>query len=235
MVRENLKSAVMSERPRKFVKRNRVYLLALFALCLSSCGLVIMCVESPKTIRQAEKLTQYTPLTVDRLSSMLREDTVHYKFVVFFSYCCDPCASHMAYTYPQMMETYKKDSVKWYFIAKNTAQLERAEQMMRANKISEPLYYLRDTASEFKTDNPQQWNNITNYLFSNGEKVTGNLGIPVNFIVSKDNKVIKQYIVDSNKVGHMTTQDIYWLKGELKDLDFDKVDTLTLDFPLFGE
>lgn len=215
------------------IRKNSIYLLLFCILLMSGCGMVATCIETPKTIRKAAELTQYTPLTVDKLSSLLREDTTHFKFVIFFSACCGPCASHMAYTYPEMMKRHADDSVKWYYIAENTAQLESAEQMMRSNGISEPLYYLLDTTADFNDRNSQKWNNIANRIFTNGEKVTGNLGIPVNFIVSKDCKVLKLFVTDSDNESRICTTDLYLLEGMPSETDFDRTDSISVDFPLF--
>ena len=65
------------------------HLITLFVLVsLTGCGLVRICKCDERAFKKSLKHTDFTPLTVAQLKSLLVEDTTHYKVVSFYSPCC---------------------------------------------------------------------------------------------------------------------------------------------------
>jgi hypothetical protein len=187
-----------------------------------------ICVETEKTIKLAKK-KGYKALTVKDIKKMLLNDTTHYKIVIFYSPCCGASEEHMARTYPKILKRVGKEKVKWYYVLDNTGGIVYNEDLRKNYGIDNfEKYYLHD--SKFPLDNAG-FANIANYIFDKDDiKINDELGLPTNFIVSKDGKLLKSLFV-YNDVKAIHTTDLYSiLDKDLEDLDFNKIDTVRIPY-----
>ncbi len=215
---------------------NKIFtqLLVVFVVlcCFTSC-ITIIKPESEKTIKIAQSKPDYTGLTVDKLKEMLLSDTTHYKFVIFWGPGCGPCIQHMYYTYQNVYNRVGDKDVKWYFVLDDTGGIKHSDKDFKRTVWSRfPKYNMYDTTAVY-SDYENKLTNTANYIFNNDDfKINDRLGTPTNFIVSKDNKLKKTYRVYSNGEKRIRPTDLYEIQGKkLYEIDFNKLDTLYLNFP----
>ncbi len=193
-----------------------------------------ICIETNRTIRKATSYKNQTPLSAKELKSILTEDTTHYKFVVFYSPCCNPCYKHFRLTYPNIMNQYDTSQVVWYFILEDTGGMKYNEKFLKNLNVHAKMYYFRDDTPEFSAKNENQWNNLANYIFTDSNnKIDDLYGVPVNFIINKEGKVKKSVFNYQNDIKRISTLDLYYIMNKsVMDLDFNSItDTIDLDYP----
>lgn len=213
-------------------------------LTLFLFGLIIL-VQSCKICypnrwnRQYAEIMDYVEcLTAKKLKDMIVSDTSHYKIVVFWSPCCGPCLRHLKETYaPAYIKN--RDDVKFYFITENSGGIKYSRTTLNSFGINndkvlcfiddDPRFYYQD-----KNPNIQFFNNLANYIFTNGPKVSGLFGTPTEFIVSKDNRVLKSLVTTPTSGSAIVTTQLYEIDfDKIQEINFDSIYHLDLDFDLF--
>lgn len=166
---------------------NRIFLnsfILLLFLLFDSC-LIQICKETKNGKKITLKDTNQIPINVENLKNLLIEDTLHYKVVIIYSPCCGASRSHMHTTYKRMFLN-TDSTVRFYFIVDNYVGIEYNESFLKESGIKPNImYYLNDTF------NLNKENNIVNYIFPSDNKVTGEFGVPISLIISKNNKLKK--------------------------------------------
>lgn len=188
--------------------------------------------ETKKDIEMASQMKDYIPLTAKQLKKMILEDTTHYKFVIFYGTNCGPCVRNMIEVYPKILNKVGDTDVKWYYILESTAGIKGNDKLLKRVGLENiTKYYLRDEDQRFNNKNFNNLNNIANYIFNTKVKVNDNWGIPTSFIVSKNNELkLSYYIYKGNEVRIHSTDMYDILNKSLEQIDFDKMDTVYLDY-----
>lgn len=215
------------------MKTKFVILLAVLSFTCISCKTPIVsflsvCYETKETIKLAKE-KGYTAISANDLKKMLFNDTTHYKFVIIYSPCCGASEEHMKRTYPQILKKVGKEKVKWYYILDDSGGIKLDEDLRQRCGLTEfGKYYLHD--SKFSSDYTSL-TDLTNYIFSKEKvKINDDLGIPTNFIVSKDGKLLKSlFVYDDMKAIHPTELYSIWGKN-LKEINFNKIDTVRIPY-----
>lgn len=197
-----------------------LFILLLFLL-FHSC-LIQFCKETKHSKKRAIKYTNQIPINVEGLKNLLIEDTLHYKVVIIYSPCCGASRSHMHTTYKRMFLN-TDSTVKFYFIVDNYVGIEYNESFLKESGIKpNKMYYLNDTF------NLNKENNIVNYIFPSDNKVTGEFGVPISLIISKNNKLKKAYISIDYGDGvrqYLKAMPLFYLKNyDFNKIDFDKIE-----------
>lgn len=110
---------------------------------------------------------------------------------------------------------------------------QKCEKTLSSYGFDGELYYLADTNAAFSPRNEQHWNNLTNYLFPEGEKVNDAFGIPLNYIVDKKGRLLKSHIEYQSET-RVNTRSLYYVKEtDIRLPDFSQTDTLVLDYKPF--
>ncbi len=200
--------------------------ILLFSIILSlvfqSCNLIWICNNTTYRKKTAHKYENQIPIKVEELKTMLYKDTTHYKVVIIYSPCCGACGSHMRTTYRNML-LHSDTTIKFYFIVDDCGGIKYNEIFLQVCGIyPNKMYYFNDTFQINKG------NNIVNYLFPSDDKVTGELGVPMSLIISKNNKLKKAMIsIDygEEKRQYLKAMPLYYLPS----YDFDKIDFDIID------
>ena len=202
-------------------------------------SLIRVCYPSEKLLREAEtKYTDHVPLTADDFKHLVLDDTVRYKIVVVYSYCCGPCKEAMPSVYVPLMQSMDTSRCRMLFVLDDCGSLPWNAEYLNQYGIS-TRYYLRDADSMFRlcTDkgvsNLQDWTTIANYTFQPRHAFTDCNYAPLTFIVSPDGRV-KQVYEQFNDYHRLTTYDLRDMVCRdsltVYQLDFDRVDTLRYNY-----
>ena len=70
------------------------------------------------------------PLSVLELKNMIYRDTLHYKVVIFYSPCCEPCMLHFRETYIPFLKTVDTSAVRVYFILEDCGGASLNENLL---------------------------------------------------------------------------------------------------------
>lgn len=207
---------------RKIMKtKTRAIVLMLSMLVFAACSSIQVCIPNKNNLRYAQKHENIKCMSVNQIKQLLEGDTIDYKVIIIYSPCCGPSLQHFKKTYSTAYRERPKE-VKFYFFMDNTGGIRYAQEMMDNYGFGqEPIYCIVDDSAEFSIENENRMNNITNYLFPSNKPVTENYGVPCNFIVSKDNKLLKQKMIHPNGVG-------IYSKG-LYEIDIKKIDSVDFD------
>lgn len=181
--------------------KNTVVILVFISLILTACSSIQICIPNKNNLRYAQRHENIKFMTVEQIKELIQKDTINYKVLIIYSPCCGPSLQHFRETYSKAYKESSED-VKFYFFMDNTGGIRYAQEMMDNYGFGqEPIYCIVDNSPEFSNDNENRMNNITNYLFPSNKPVTENYGVPCNFIISKDNKLLKQKMVHPNGSG----------------------------------
>ena len=230
------------------MKRRTITLIVTLSVLLSGCSrdkfigmfqgqrsMVRVCHPTERLIREAQtKYTDHVPLTADDLRHMVIDDTVHYKIVVVYSYCCGPCQQAMPTVYTPLMHSLDTARCRMYFVLVDCGSLPWNADYLARYGIN-TRYYMRDTDSLFllhvdgELTAQQDWANIANYVFQPRRAFTDCYGVPLTFIVSPDGRVKQEYIRFKD-YSYLTAYDLRDMVQRdsltVYDLDFDRIDTV---------
>lgn len=226
----------------------RLSLLLVACLLLAGCSrdalvgmfqgrrsLVRMCYPTERLLREAQtKYTDHVPLTADDFRHLVMDDTVHYKIVVVYNYCCGPCQQAMRDVYAPMLHSLDTTRCRMLFVLDDCGSLPWNADYLSSYGI-DTRYYLRDDDSLFlfpldgKPSARQNWTNIANYTFQPRRAFTDCDGMPCTFVVSPDGRVKQQYCQFDNH-GFLTAYDLrdMVMRDSLTvyGLDYDRIDTV---------
>ena len=220
------------------------FLIAAASL-FSGCGirLIAVCNEKPSDIANAYKYTDQRPLTADGLKQLLMDDTLHYKVVLFYSYCCGACREQMRDTYSKIWNV-DTSLVRWYFVQRDCSGLKynNTDYLKRYGIETPYMYYLRDDDPRFRTGTENQLLNIAQYVFDKETELVDIVdGIPNVLVVNPKGKLKMAYhryddgqVVLGNfehledMIYSETTPEYIPLERSLgiQDLNFDQRDTI---------
>ncbi|NLJ82694.1 MAG: hypothetical protein GX330_06170 [Bacteroidales bacterium] len=199
-----------------------IYLFYLLLFFIFHSCLIQVCKESKYREKRATKYINQTSIKVEDIKRLLVEDTLHYKVVIIYSPCCGSCRSHMQTTYKRFV--FNTDStVKYYFITDSYDGIKYNESFLKSCGIKpDKMYYLKDTF------NINKENNIVNYIFPSDDKITGEFGVPISLVISKNNKLKKAYIsIDYGNGVHQyfKAMPLFYLKNyNFDEINFDKIE-----------
>jgi hypothetical protein len=216
-------------------------LISIASLIFCGCGLIQVCIESPRDIANAYKYTDQSPLTVEGLRHLIKDDTAHYKVVAIYSHCCGPCHEQMKMTYSKL---YNADTshVRWYFVLNDCSSLKYDNtKFLKRFGIETPyMYYLRDDDSRFSSTADDRYLNIAKYVFDRQPEIEDVIfGIPCLFVVNPQGRLKtehRRYADGMVVVGNVnwidflldndTCSDTLLKKlRSVTELDFDRCDT----------
>ncbi len=211
---------------------NKIFLLIiLLSIIFISCNidLITICSETKYRLKTLYKYPEQIPLTVHELKQMLIEDTAHYKVVVIYSPCCGPCYNHFLTTYKNAI-LLCDSNVKFYFIQYDYGGVKHNRKFLNDVGLdSLKTYYIKDTNSCFKyMNNTNDLKKITEYIYPSQDKSTKIFGIPLNFIVSKNNIIKYAYIdfkEDSVINTYLTVMPLYYFANfNFDEIDFNEIE-----------
>ena len=194
-----------------------------------SCGIVQICPgENSRSLKNALKYPNNIPISVAELKDMILSDTVHYKAVIFYSPCCDPCNTEFKTTYRNALESCDS-SVRFYLVLDHCGGVRLNESYLNKKGIfNQEMYYIRDSTMHFKPWNEDRFTNMVNYIFSLKQEIIEDNGIPKNFIVSKYNRLKIIRFHQNSQMGvsqNIKAMDLYLLEGyDFSKIDFDIVE-----------
>lgn len=197
----------------------------LFSFVFQSCNikLITICAETKHRLKTLYKYPEQIPLTVLELKQFLTEDTTHYKIVVIYSPCCGPCSRHFLTTYKNAIQLCDS-SVKFYFIQSDYGGVKHNREFLHdVGMDSLKTCYIKDTNSCFKEEKK-----ILEYIFPSQDKTTKIFGTPLNFVVSKKNK-IKYATIDFEEYSvvttYLTVMPLYYFPNfNFDEIDFDEIE-----------
>ncbi len=196
---------------------------------------VEICIPNKRNIRYAIKHNDIECLDANALKTLITSDTTKYKIVIFYSTCCGPCVRHFEETYHTAYAKHN-DSINFYFIHNNTGGIQLSREHLERYGMydGKVLCFLDLENADFHYDNIQYLNNISNHVFKSGPKINGNFGTPCEFIVNKDNKVLKQHTTTPTSGSAITTMALWQIEiDKINEIDFDSIYQNDLDFDLF--
>ena len=220
--------------------RLRCFTLLVALVLLQSCIRVQVAIPNRWNRRYAEKQDYIKCLNADQLKDLICSDTTCYKVVMIYSTGCGACSQHLQRTYAPVYAQHR-DDVKFYFISESTGGIKFCrEELERYGLYDGKVLCFLDEDPRFdqqdqgKNYNVESLNNLTNHIFTNGPKVTGNFGLPCEYIVSKDNRVLKQLTTTPHSGSAITTVQLFQIDFQhIQDIDFDSVYRQDLDFDQF--
>lgn len=224
----------------KIVKTSVIAAAFLFVLAIQSCIRVQVAFPNRWNERYAQQQDFIECLNADQLKEMIVSDTTHYKVVMIYSTGCGACSQHLQRTYAPAYAQHRED-VKFYFVSESTGGIKYCrEELERYGLYDGMVLCFLDDAPDFNQQNQgkdynlESLNNITNHIFSNGPKVTGNIGLPCEFIVSKDNRVLKQLTTTPTSGSAIRTAQLWQIDFDhIQEIDFDSIYRQDLDFDYF--
>lgn len=213
--------------------------LAAFAV-LPSCLQIQVAIPNRWNRRYAEKQDYIECLNADQLKDLICWDTTCYKVVMIYSAGCGACSEHLRRTYAPAYARHR-DDVKFYFVSENTGGIKYCrDELERLGLYEGKVLCFLDDSPQFdnqhqgKNANLQVLNNLANHIFANGPTVTGNFGLPCEFVVSKDNRVLKRLTTTPNSGSAIQTAQLWQIDFDhIEQVDFDSIYRLDLDFDLY--
>ena len=218
---------------KKRLKLAPVALAILIATLTTSCfqskhSLVRFCRPNQRMIKKSVEYTDHTPLTAEKLRTMIMNDTTHYKIVVIYSYCCGPCQEQMRDIYAPMYKTIDTSECKMYFVLDDCGSLPWNTDYLAQYGITE-RYYLRDDDPMFKEGNEHRLTNIANYVTQPQAAFTDCNYVPLTLIINKEGKV-KQVAYIYNDRSLSTAYSLFKMVNidslNVQELDYNKIDTI---------
>ena len=209
-------------------------------VALQSCIQVQVAIPNRWNRRFAEKQDYIECLTADQLKEMILTDTTHFKIVMLYSTGCGPCGEHLRRTYAPAYAQHR-DDVKFYFISESTGGIKYCrDELERLGVYDGKVLCFLDDSPQFdnqkqgKNANLQVFNNLANHIFTKGPKVTGNFGIPCEFIVSKDNRVLKCLVATPHSGSAIKTAQLWQVDFDrIQEIDFDSIYRLEVEDDYF--
>ena len=221
----------------------RILLLAV-TLLISGCfqsrhSLVRSCFPTDKLLSKAPvEYANHTAVTAQDLRHWLLDDTVHYKVLIMYSYCCGPCHEAMPTVYAPLYHSLDTSRCRMYFVLEDCGSLPWNDDYCKQYDI-DTRYYMRDSDSLFlfwekgKSNNQQDWTNIANYILQPQRAFTNCNYAPLSLIVAPDGRVKQQY-VQFNDYSYLAAYDLRDMvlrdSVTVYDLDFDQIDTVSYNF-----
>jgi len=218
------------------MKRRIVIALVLMVL-FQSCIRVQVAIPNRWNERYAKRKDFIECLDADQLKHLIISDTLHYKIIMIYSTGCGACMEHLQRVYAPAY-TQQRDDVKFYFISESTGGIKFCRnELERLGLYDGKVLCFLDDSPQFNNQNQgkdanlQVLNNLTNYIFTTGPVVTGNFGLPCEFIVSKDNRVLKRLTTTPNSGSAIETAQLWQIDFDsIQSVDFDSIYRLDLDF-----
>ena len=212
-------------------------ILLIFIICMISTSCAHVCIPSKKNVRYAQSNDYIECIDAEDLKALITSDTTKYKIVVFYSVCCGPCMRHFEETYSPAYNKYS-DSINFYFINYKTGGVRYAREHLEQYGLfdGKALCFLDLENPDFHYDNIQYLNNIANYVFDSEPKINGNFGTPCEFIISKDNNVLKQLTTTPTSGSAFTTMQLWQIEiDKINEINFDSIYRQDIEFDLFNE
>lgn len=192
---------------------------------------IAFCYPSDRLIEKSPEYTDHIPLTANGFKKLVMDDTMHYKIVVIYSYCCGPCREYMRDIYIPIYKTLDTSEYKMYFVLDNCGSLPWNADYMREYGI-EDLYYFRDDDSMFYEKTRYNLENIINYVTQPKIAFNSCSGLPKTLLIDKDGN-IKQLVEVYNNTVVITPYDLWNMVNidylTINDLNYDKIDTNVYD------
>ena len=179
--------------------------------------------------RSAEYTDVIKPLTAGRFRKMLESDTTHYKIVVITSPYCEGCILGMRDMYLPMYKSLDTSEYKMYFIMDDCGSIVWEHDYFVKHGIAEG-YFFRDDDPLFHESNLiYRMLNIVNYATQPKRAFTWAQSVPLTLLINKEGQV-KQVVEVYKDATVLTPCDLRRVvqidSMEVKDLDFDKIDTI---------
>lgn len=217
--------------------KTRIAVASIIMILFQSCLRVQVAIPNRWNERYAKNHDFIECLDADQLKRLITSDTTHYKIVMIYSTGCGACMQHLQRVYAPAYAQ-QRDDVRFYFICESTGGIKFCrEELERLGMYDGKVLCFLDDSPQFdnqnqgKNANLQILNNLTNYIFTNGPVVTGNFGLPCEFIVSKDNRVLKRLTTTPNSGSAIETTQLWQIDFDsIQSVDFDSIYHLDLDF-----
>ena len=220
--------------------KTRIAIASIIMILCQSCLRVQVAIPNRWNKRYAKNHDFIECLDADQLKHLITSDTTHYKIVMVYSSGCGACMEHLRRTYAPAYARHRGD-VKFYFISESTGGIKYCrEELERLGMYDGKVLCFLDENPQYNNQNQgkdanlQVLNNLTNHIFANGPEVNGNFGLPCEFIVSKDNRVLKRLTTTPNSGSAIETAQLWQIDFDnIQSVDFDSIYRLDLDFDRF--
>lgn len=220
--------------------KTRIAIASIIMILCQSCLRVQVAIPNRRNERYAKSHDYIECLDADQLKHLIISDTTHYKIVMVYSSGCGACMEHLRRTYAPAYARHRGD-VKFYFISESTGGIKYCrEELERLGMYDGKVLCFLDENPQYNNQNQgkdanlQVLNNLTNHIFANGPEVNGNFGLPCEFIVSKDNRVLKRLTTTPNSGSAIETAQLWQIDFDsIQSVDFDSIYRLDLDFDRF--
>ena len=204
--------------------------------CTACSNLIRVCVENPKRIEEAKNYTDQIPITIEELKTMIQSDTSHYKIVVIYSICCNPCMDAFKHTYSHLWKNSDTSQIRWYLLQEDCGGVKWNAKTMQQFGIYDKMYYIRDDNEQFAHDNEYKMNNLANLITSNNPNFDDIFGEPTSLVIDKKNNVkIRKIKYKGNKFRTASIDLRSYLYSDtipkiqtlqiLKNINFSTIDT----------
>ncbi len=220
--------------------KTRIAIASIIMILCQSCLRVQVAIPNRWNERYAKSHDYIECLDADQLKHLITSDTTHYKIVMVYSSGCGACMEHLRRTYAPAYARHRGD-VKFYFISESTGGIKYCrEELERLGMYDGKVLCFLDENPQYNNQNQgkdanlQVLNNLTNHIFAKGPEVNGNFGLPCEFIVSKDNRVLKRLTTTPNSGSAIETAQLWQIDFDsIQSVDFDSIYRLDLDFDRF--
>lgn len=204
--------------------------IILFFFCmLQGCNLITICYDTSRSIKKAASYTNQIPITVEELKRTMEEDTSHYKIVVLYDLCCEPCAYKCKNLYSQLIRQTDTSEIKWLFVKTSSGGMSSSEEFLNGCGIFQKLYYLRDDTPKFaaKISNTERFLMISRFL-ADCPMINDGYGIPINYIVDKSGRIKLKCQEEGDGSFIIMPMQIEDITKPLRELDFQLMDTIMI-------
>lgn len=169
------------------MKNNLYIFLLLFLMTILNC-----CISNHQK-ETYKKSYKEKSISMESLRNEIRRDSTHYKLLFFYDPFCLPCVMHIDSFVQPFIASYDTSIVKVWLIAENHLYEEEVVSFLSEHRIpfNEVSHYnIDDTTHKFSCTNPNQWDNITNFLFDLKDSIIGLNGLPLYLISDRNNNLM---------------------------------------------
>ena len=219
------------------MKKTFLFLFVALLISNAACAQVIQnCIESRAKYEKSLKYETLTPVTVDQMSEVLKNDD-KIKIVIQYSPCDPKVLNYIEKVVLLYWNKQDKSQVSLYLIATDCGYLQNIEPFFVKSNLDVTRYYFRDNSPKFcmhtKNVNINRDKDIQRALFVNADSFAdfSSNGIKW-FVASKENFVKLAEYADVDLKGEQHQQQmpimIESLPADITTLNFLELDTSSL-------
>ena len=223
--------------------------LFVFIFCLSLSNVTYSqiiqdCRESKKKFDNSSKFTTLTPVTINEMSELLKNDK-KIKIIIEYSPCFPTNLTYIEYVILPYWNKQDKSKVSLYLIATDCGYLKTIEPFFVKNNLDIKRYYYKDNSEKFcvhtKKVTENRYKDIQKSHFINGDSFDDFSSNDLKWFVANEHNHVKLVNYKGLDFKGKEKEQILpilveSLPADIKDLNFDIIDNYQLpDKSIAGE